>query len=300
MILAYCLRECPKLYNDTPQKSASNEKSVIHASIQIMSIKPKKSLGQNFLTSIPARIAIVKAGEILKTDTILEIGPGKGFLTKGLLESGATVIALEKDKELIPLLEELFSSFVASKNLRLTLGDALLFAPETYNLESNTYKLIANIPYYITGAILSYYLTLRSQPSFMVVLVQKEVADRVCAKGGKESLLSLSVKVFGDPKVVYRVNKGSFNPIPKVDSAVLQIKNINRTKFSSPFHEETFFKLIHAAFAHKRKFAISNIQAIFINSPIKSLFKDAALSEKVRAEDVNLSQWLQISLALSR
>lgn len=265
-----------------------------------MSIKPKKSLGQNFLTSIPARIAIVNAGEILKTDTILEIGPGKGFLTKGLLESGATVIALEKDKELIPLLEESFSSFIVTEHLRLTLGDALMFMPEAYKLESNSYKLIANIPYYITGAILSYYLTLSAQPSLMVVLVQKEVADRVCARGGKESLLSLSVKVYGDPKVVYRVNKGSFNPVPKVDSAVLQIKNITRAKFSSPLHEETFFKLIHAAFAHKRKFAISNIQAVFTDSAIQSLFKDANLSEKVRAEDVTVSQWLQISLALSQ
>lgn len=257
---------------------------------------PKKSLGQNFLTSIPARLAILAAGEISPSDTILEIGPGRGFLTKGLLESGANVIGLEKDRDLIPLLTETFGE---CSNFTLIEGDALTFEPINYNLQPTTYKLIANIPYYITGAILSRYLSHVNQPTHMVVLVQKEVAERVVARNGKESLLSLSVKVYGDPKLVYKVSRGSFNPAPTVDSAVLQIKNISRSNFKNQYHEAIFFKLIHLGFAHKRKFALSNIKEGFKELNIPSLFEQENLSPKIRSEDVTLSSWLSLSLRIA-
>ncbi len=260
---------------------------------------PKKSLGQNFLTSIPARMAIVAAGNLSSSDTVLEIGPGKGFLTKGLLEMGAKVLALEKDRELIPLLSETFSKEITSNQLTLIEGDALVFDPQSYSLQSKDYSLIANIPYYITGAILSHYLSHLHQPSTMVVLVQKEVAERVCAKDGKESLLSLSVKVYGTPKLVYKVSKGSFFPIPSVDSAVLQITDISRKNFKNQYHEAIFFKLIHAGFAHKRKFAISNIKEVFKNIDIPSLFEQCNMSPKVRAEDVTLNTWLSLTSRLA-
>jgi len=286
---------------------------------------PKKSLGQNFLTSIPARIAIVEAGELSASDTVLEIGPGKGFLTKGLLETGAKVIALEKDRELIPILSETFAPEIASNQLTLIEGDALEFEPAAYfgppsadisprldsaesghlhrssllDLQSTVYSLVANIPYYITGAILSRYLSHTHQPAMMVVLVQKEVAVRVCAKDNKESLLSLSVKGYGTPKLVYKVSKGSFFPVPSVDSAVLQIKNISRSNFKNQYHEAIFFKLIHAGFAHKRKFAISNIKQVFTTADIPKLFQEVSLSEKVRAEDVPLETWLRLSQRLT-
>lgn len=271
---------------------------------------PKKSLGQNFLTSIPARIAIVTAGKLTPEDTVLEIGPGRGFLTKGLLESGAKVLALEKDKELLPVLAETFASEIERGQLTFIEGDALEFNPESYSpapssvsklqatsyeLKTVPYKLIANIPYYITGAILSRYLSHILQPTTMVVLVQKEVAERVVARDKKESILSLAVKVYGDPKLVYRVNKGSFNPIPSVDSAVLSIENISRKNFIDREHEELFFKLIKAGFAHKRKFTLSNIRTTFPSLDLASLFKELNLSEKVRAEDMTLLQWLELS-----
>jgi 16S rRNA (adenine1518-N6/adenine1519-N6)-dimethyltransferase len=264
---------------------------------------PKKSLGQNFLTSIPARIAIVGAGNLTAHDTVLEIGPGKGFLTKGLLESGASVLVLEKDRELVPLLAETFADAALTKQLTIIEGDALEFDPAIhFSAQSLTskpqaipYKLIANIPYYITGAILSRYLSHTHQPSQMVVLVQKEVAERVVARDKKESILSLAVKVYGTPRIVYRVNKGSFNPIPKVDSAVLSIENISRNNFTSATHEEVFFKLIKSGFAHKRKFLLSNIKEVFPFIDLPTEFKVLNLSEKSRAEDVTLVQWLQLS-----
>lgn len=277
-------------------------------------LPPKKSLGQNFLTSIPARIAIVKAGNLRPEDTVLEIGPGKGFLTKGLLESGATVVVLEKDRELLPILGETFSSEIASNQLTLIEGDALIFDPSEhfstpnpapkllakgYELKTTSYKLIANIPYYITGAILSRYLSHTHQPTQMVVLVQKEVAERVVARDKKESILSLAVKCYGTPKIVYRVNKGSFNPIPKVDSAVLSIENISRANFKNFHHEEIFFKLIKGGFAHKRKFLISNLREVFPAIDFIPLFTAHSISEKARAEDIPLSSWLSLSLEVS-
>lgn len=184
---------------------------------------PKKHLGQNFLTSVPARIAMVKAGEVQEKDTVLEIGPGRGFLTQELLQTGAHVVALEKDSDLLPLLREAFSTY---KNFSVIEGDALTFEPTQETLQSTHYKLIANIPYYITGAIISRYLSHKNQPDVMVILIQKEVAERIIARDNKESILSLAVKVYGNPKIIKKVDKGSFNPIPKVDSAILSIQDI--------------------------------------------------------------------------
>ncbi len=256
-------------------------------------MRAKKSLGQNFLTSIPARIAIVSAGNLTSKDTVLEIGPGKGFLTKGLLETGASVVALEKDRELIPILNEQFSNY---KNFTLIEGDALEFDPSSYKLMANSYKLLANIPYYITGAILSRYLSHTHQPTQMVVLVQQEVAERVVARDKKESILSLAVKVYGEPKIVYRVKRGSFNPIPNVDSAVLSIDNISRKNFKDKKHEENFFKVLKGGFSHKRKFMISNLKEKLPEINWQELFIKNNINEKIRAEDVPLETWLSLSL----
>lgn len=248
---------------------------------------PKKYLGQNFLTSIPARIAIIEAGGLSPDDTVLEIGPGRGFLTEGLLDSGAYVIALEKDKDLIPLLKEKFSS---RTNFMLIEGDALTYTPP-----KKSYKIIANIPYYITGAILRYYISYATPPSQMVVLVQKEVAERVVAREGKHSILSLSIHAYGKPRITYRVNKGSFNPAPKVDSAVLSIENISRNNFANQYHEAIYFKALHAGFAHKRKLLLSNLREVFTTVDILSIFEILKIPPKARAEDVTLSQWLLLS-----
>jgi len=260
----------------------------------------KKSLGQNFLTSIPARIAIIEAGECKASDTILEIGPGRGFLTKALLDTGAHVVALEKDQDLIPVLKEQFPDQAASGQLQLLEGDALLFEPGEAGLVSGKWKLIANIPYYITGAILSRYLSHTNQPETMVVLVQKEVAERICARDEKESILSLAVKAYGTPKLVYKVNRGSFNPIPNVDSAVLQITNISRKCFENQYHEALFFKIVKAGFAHKRKLLSSNLKEAFDHIDIPSLFVKENIPEKARAEDLPLAIWLSLSLTLAK
>jgi 16S rRNA (adenine1518-N6/adenine1519-N6)-dimethyltransferase len=263
-------------------------------------MQPKKSLGQNFLTSIPARIEIVKAGNVEKTDRILEIGPGRGFLTEEILKTGANVIAVEKDRNLIELLKQKFNTEITKGQLTLINEDILEFDPSVHHLSPGTYKLVANIPYYITGAIIRKFLSDAPSPATMVLLLQKEVAERIVARDGKESILSLSVKAYGDPKIPYRVKRGSFNPIPNVDSAVLLIENIRRTNFTSKKQEEIYFELVKAGFAHKRKLLISNLREIFSSVDLVSLFKDLEINDKVRAEDLSLANWLSLSREIKK
>ncbi len=254
---------------------------------------PKKSFGQNFLTSPPAREAIVRAGHLTQNDIVLEIGPGKGFLTEGLLGTGASVIAVEKDRDLVSFLCEKFASEKASSKFILEEGDAL-----TYEPPYSSYKLIANIPYYITGAILERFLSHERKPNTMVVLVQREVAERIVARNGKESILSVAVKVYGIPKIVHKVSAGSFFPKPKVDSAVLSIENISGSNFRNESHELIFFRLLKLGFSHKRKILLSNVKGEF-GEKIVELFIKHKLDAKVRAEDVTLAVWLTLSLELS-
>ena len=221
-----------------------------------MIYKAKKSLGQNFLKSEPALNMMCEAGEVSDKDTVLEIGPGKGALTKKLLEKAKRVIAVEKDHELFEFLQEKFVDEIKNGKLELINGDILEFDPTTYYLLLTTsYKLIANIPYNITGAIFKKFLSSSFQPEKMVLLVQKEVADRVVARapgnkksGGKESILSLSVKAYGDPKYIMKVHKRFFSPSPKVDSAIISISNISKNNFKTGKEEELFFDVVAGRF----------------------------------------------------
>src|SRR3989338_10833802 len=193
----------------------------------------KKSLGQNFLKSPGIFSKIIEASKIANTDTILEIGPGTGELTKRLLEKALRVLAVEKDTRLITPLKEKFVKEIKSGKLVLVEADILDFKPATYNLQPNSYKLVANIPYYITGAILKKFLEIGPQPSRIVLLIQKEVADRIVAKNAKESILSMSVKSYGRPRIAGIVPPGCFVPPPTVDSAILVVEKISKKIFST-------------------------------------------------------------------
>ena len=267
--------------------------------------RAKKSLGQNFLRSGSALRAIVDAGSIVPTDTILEIGPGKGALTEALLETGAKVIAVEKDRELIPYLQEKFAEQIIEGRFELIEKDVLEFEPKSIGLALGTYKLIANIPYYITGAILEKFLEEETRPERIVFLVQKEVADRIVARDKKESILSISVKAFGVPKVVMKVSKKAFSPSPKVDSAILLIGNISHEYFATwniPIKQAIrgFFDIIHAGFAHKRKLLARNLEKVVSKEIISQSFAELGLSVSARAEDISPSQWLTLAKLLSQ
>jgi len=268
--------------------------------------KAKKSLGQNFLKSVPALNKIIEAGEITKDDVILEIGPGKGALTTKLLEKAGVVIAVEKDRDLLELLKEKFQKEINNGSLVLVHDDILEFDVLPYVGLMAKYKVIANIPYNITGAILKKFLTEENQPKLMVLMVQNEVAKRIVAirqaQGKlktKESILSISVKAYGEPKLVMKVPARYFSPAPKVDSAVIQIKNISRKIFKeNKINEEKFWKIIHAGFAHKRKMLLSNLTELSARQDLARVFEELVISEKIRAEDLKLSDWISITKKL--
>lgn len=253
-------------------------------------MRAKKSLGQNWLKSESAIKEIVKAAEIKGGDLVLEIGPGRGALTKSLLAEGALVLAVEKDDRLISELEEKFIEEIKNKRLILVHEDILhldfskIF--KTHLLANlSTYKLVANIPYYITGQVIRKFLSEeQTQPSLMVLMLQKEVAKRIVASDKKESLLSISVKVYGEPKYIKTVPAGAFEPKPKIDSAILLVKNISRNYFAS-VSEAKFFEILKGGFAQKRKLLKGNL------GKGDGILTACDIPLKARAEDLNLENW---------
>ena len=263
-----------------------------------INIKAKKSLGQNFLKSKKALSDMLEAGKVGENDIVLEAGPGKGALTEELLKKAGKVIAVEKDDALVEFLRDKFSSEIASGKLQLIHNDILEFDPSSYNLKPKTYKLIANIPYYITGQFLRKFLSGDTQPSKMVILLQKEVVKRIMANDGKESILSISVKAYGRPKNIGKVSKENFSPRPKVDSAILLIDNISRDFFKE-IDEKRFFEIVKAGFAHKRKILTRNIEHLAKNKEqIEEVFKNCGIPPKARAEDLKIEQWKCLSTML--
>jgi 16S rRNA (adenine1518-N6/adenine1519-N6)-dimethyltransferase len=252
-----------------------------------MIYRAKKSLGQNFLKSTKALSDIISAGDISPNEIILEIGPGKGALTEKLLEKAGKVVAIEKDPELILLLREKFAKEIINKKLEIIEHDILDF-----DFTAEKYKIIANIPYYITGAIIRKFLESNNQPEIMVLLVQKEVAKRIVAQDKKESILSISVKAYGSPVYVDTVKKRYFSPEPKVDSAILLVENISKRLFvENNISEEKFFELVKIGFAHKRKVLSSNLKPL-LGGRTPNCLETCEIKEKVRAEDLELKDWI--------
>ena len=252
-----------------------------------MTHKPKKSLGQHFLKSERALNKIIEVGRIVPGETVLEIGPGLGALTEKLLEALARVVAVEKDGELYENLKTKYQN----ENLELIHDDILNF--EANKLKG--YKLVANIPYNITGAILEKFLTAENQPTLMVLLVQKEVAKRILDEKG--SILSISVQAYGKPKYVETVKAGSFAPMPKVDSAIIAIENISKDFFKN-FSEDFFFKVLKSGFKFKRKKLLSNLGLEFGKEKVLAAFKRLGLSENTRAEELNIDIWENLTKQL--
>lgn len=254
--------------------------------------RPKKSLGQNFLKDQSALRAMVASSEISKGETVLEIGPGKGALTSSLLEAGATVIAVEKDSDLIGGLNEKFASEIKNGQFILICDDILKIDFENYNLKLESYKLIANIPYYITGEILKKFLETKSPPKKIVLLVQKEVAERIVAKTGKESVLSISVKIFGTPKYIQTVKAKYFSPAPKVDSAIIAITPFEKGKISNT---PKFFRFLKEAFKSKRKTIFNNLKSTDLpKEKIMEILEKTEIDQKTRPEDISLPKWVEL------
>ncbi len=252
----------------------------------------KKSLGQHFLNSDYVPKKMCDAAQLETGDIVLEIGPGTGALTKEILARGARVIAIEADLRAIESLNETFTEDIAAERLTIHHHDARTIDPSAFGLKNHQYKVVANIPYYISGLLFRTMLETDHQPSTLVFLIQKEVATRI-ARDKKESLLSLSIKCYGKPSYIATISRGHFTPPPKVDSAIVAIHDISKKHFQT-FSDTQFFELLHIGFGQKRKQLLSNLSKHYSRDTLELIFKEIPLPLTVRAEDVSLPLWLTL------
>ena len=251
-------------------------------------LKPKKHLGQNFLIDPHALDRVMRIAQIDAKDEVLEIGSGLGSLTRLLAGQAEHVTAVEIDDDMIPVLEEVLSPF---DNVTLIHGD-ILKQDIADIIHVDDYIVVANIPYYITSAVLRHLLEAHPKPRRMILTIQKEVATRICAKDGKMSLLSLSVQVYGRPSIEARIPAGCFYPTPEVESSVIAIELFPEPSIPSR-SLDLFFKLAHAGFGQKRKTLRNSLSAGLSLSAEKStqLLIDSGIDPQRRAETLSITEW---------
>ncbi len=255
-------------------------------------LHPKKGLGQNFLIDDGVLRKLVAAAEIPPDACVLEIGAGLGSLTRHLARAAARVTAVELDQNLIPILEGVLAG---EENVRILQGDILTLNPSAMDLPPG-YLVIANIPYYITSAILRHLLEAQVRPARLVLTVQREVAERICAGPGGHSLLSLSVQVYGEPRPVLRIPAGSFYPPPQVDSTALRVDIYPQPRI--PYARlDAFFRLIKAGFSQKRKTLRNALSAGLAVPPPQAagLLERAGIDPMRRAETLSLEEWSRLT-----
>src|SRR5215216_4768175 len=258
-------------------------------------LRAHKGLGQNFLQDPLALEMIVSAAKIRPDDTVLEIGPGLGSLTRYLASSAKEVVAVELDENLLLPLKAVLSPY---QNIRLIHGDILKLSPTDLNLV-NDYVVVANIPYYITSAVIRHLLENEVKPRRIVLTVQKEVAQRICAQPGDMSLLALSVQVYGKPRIATHIPANAFFPAPKVDSAVL-IVDIYPAPLINQDLLDSFFRLIKAGFSQKRKTLRNSLSAGLHIPPADAvrILTRANVDPQRRAESLALSEWSELTAIL--
>jgi 16S rRNA (adenine1518-N6/adenine1519-N6)-dimethyltransferase len=251
-------------------------------------LNPDKSLGQNFLVDETALQNVIQAASVTSQDDVLEIGPGLGSLTRYLAIYAHTVIAVEVDPALIPVLNQVVGQF---PNVRVIQGDILALDPVQLVTQTE-YLVVANIPYYITSALIRHLLEASLPPQRLVLTIQQEVARRICAEPGDMSLLALSVQVYGHPQIMAYIPAGAFYPPPNVDSSIIRID-----RYPSPLipsdELEVFFQLIKAGFSQKRK-TLRNALAggLHLSPPaVEAMLKSALIDPMRRAESLSLSEW---------
>ncbi len=256
--------------------------------------KHKKSLGQNFLTNDDVIERIVDSSEI-ENSVVIEIGPGEGILTEALSSTAGKVIAVELDDRLIPQLEERFGDY---DNVVIVHGDILHMNVEeliSQYVTDGKYKVVANIPYYITAPIIRLFLELSQSPQEIVLMVQKEVAERLSAEPGQMSLLAVSAQYYADVKYLFTVGKEDFNPVPKVDSAIIQLKI--KKEVSKNEDTKDFFRVVKIGFSAKRKTLSNNLAngSHLDKKDIESVLLSLELKNNVRAQELSIEQWQELS-----
>lgn len=251
-------------------------------------LRPKKSLGQNFLVDEGALAKVASAADLTASETVLEIGPGLGSLTRHLAAAVQRVVAVELDQTLLPALAQILQPY---PNVEVIHGDILQVRLAELHLPP-AYKVVANIPYYITSAVLRQLLEAETRPSRIVLTVQREVADRICAQPGDMSLLAVSVQFYAQPQIVARIPAGAFHPIPAVDSAVVSLDVLAQP--AVPVTDaDHFFRVVKAGFSQKRKQLRNSLSGglRLEASVVDEHLTHVGIDPKRRAETLTLAEW---------
>ena len=257
-------------------------------------LHPRKRLGQNFLTDPVALERIVVAADLSADDVVVEVGAGVGTLTRLLARQAKRVIALELDDDLVEILREQTADL---PHVEILHGDVLRFSPSDFSPPG--YKVVGNLPYYITSAVLRHFLEGEPRPRLMVVTVQREVAERIVARPGEMSLLAVSVQFYGQPRIVARIPAGAFYPPPKVDSAVVRIDVCGKPipLPGKDVDEAAFFRVVRAGFSQKRKTLRNSLSAGLGLSPatVGDSLEKAGVDPRRRAETLSLREWARVA-----
>ncbi len=270
---------------DENQVGAPNS---VRAILSRYNLRPKKSLGQNFLVDQAALVQVVTVADISADDIVLEVGPGLGGLTQLLAEQARQVVAVEIDARFLKPLADILSPH---PNVRLVLGDILDLDPAGL-VAADSYLVVANIPYYITSALIRHLLDAPVRPRRLVLTVQREVAQRICAEPGQLSLLALSVQVYGEPTIRARLPARAFYPAPNVDSSVVRVDIYAEPLIPQPWLAP-FFRLARAGFSQKRK-NLRNALAGGLSWPkdaVIGLLEAADVDPTRRAQTLSLPEW---------
>jgi len=269
-------------------------------------VRPDKALGQNFLVDQTILKRIAAAAQLTADDLVLEIGAGTGALTELLAQDAGHVVALELDQQLIPILEAELSGF---DNVSVIQGDILGLDPadliEAVNRHQGSshrrYKVVANLPYYITSAVLRHLLESDPRPELMVITVQREVAERIVAPPGDMSILAVSVQFYGNPELLFRIKPGSFHPSPDVESAVLRVDVHARTPLPEA-ETDAFFTVVRAGFSQRRKQLHNSLSAGLGEHISKhqaaARLKEADVDPRRRAQSLSVEEWIAVTRAL--
>jgi 16S rRNA (adenine1518-N6/adenine1519-N6)-dimethyltransferase len=291
--------------NSAPPRSASEVKKLLKK----YRLRPSRGLGQNFLIDKKVVKKVIATADLKPDDIILEIGPGLGVLTQELAKkvhpvkslrskfNGAgKVIAVEKDLNLVRILNNELK-IIGTKNVKVVQGDILKILNSKFPIP-NLYKIVANLPFYLTAPVIRKFLEADAQPRLMVLIVQKEVAQRICAKVPDMNLLAVSVQFYAQPKIISYVSKKSFWPQPEVDAAIIRIIP-RKSAYGSALFRERFFEIVKAGFSQPRKQLINNLSKKLKIDKIKTeswLWKNN-IQPNQRAETLSVKDWLKLTKA---
>ncbi|MBL8092593.1 MAG: ribosomal RNA small subunit methyltransferase A [Anaerolineales bacterium] len=262
------------------------------------SLRARKSLGQNFLVDEGALARIAAAAALTAADDVLEIGPGLGSLTRHLAQAARRVVAVELDQTLLPALSDVLAPYA---NVQVVHGDILDLDPAALMQggAASGYKVVANIPYYITSAVIRHLLEATVRPTVVVLTIQREVAERLCATPDDMSLLAVSVQAYARVELVGRIAAGAFHPRPDVDSAVVRLTALAQPVFGD-LNADRFFRVVKAGFSQKRK-QLRNALGSGMSRPAQSVdawLTHAGIDPKRRAETLSLEEWVRLAQGL--